>query len=106
MCIGGPKSSDSYLNISAIIEAAKMTGAEAIHPGFGFLSENSDFPRKCRENNIIFIGPSAEVIEKMGNKLAARKLMKESGIPIVPGGQDNVTTADEALSLIHILCHF
>lgn len=99
VCIGGPKSSDSYLNISAIIEAAKMTGAEAIHPGFGFLSENSDFPRKCRENNIIFIGPSAEVIEKMGNKLAARKLMKESGIPIVPGGQDNVTTADEAVKL-------
>ena len=73
-----------------IIAAAENMGADAIHPGFGFLSENSDFVRKCQENGITFIGPDADVIDKMGNKSHARKTMMDAGVPVVPGTKEPV----------------
>ena len=84
-CIGGSQSKDSYLNMNAIISTAVVSGAEAIHPGYGFLSENAEFARKCAENNILFIGPNPETIEKMGDKNNARITMKNAGIPCIPG---------------------
>ncbi len=96
VCIGGPKAADSYLNIRNILSAAMYTGCEAIHPGFGFLSENSEFAALCRECGLVFIGPDAGVIEKMGNKAAARSLMMENHIPVVPGSEGYVTTLEEA----------
>ncbi|MCL1944613.1 MAG: acetyl-CoA carboxylase biotin carboxylase subunit [Firmicutes bacterium] len=85
ICIGGALSRDSYLNINAIITVAHRLEVDAIHPGYGYLSENVEFARKCKEYFIKFIGPSAEVIEKMGDKDVARKTMKEIGVPVVPG---------------------
>ena len=85
VCIGGAKSKDSYLNMNAIISAAIVNNAEAIHPGYGFLSENAEFAKKCAENNIVFIGPDPEVINKMGDKNMARVTMKKAGVPIIPG---------------------
>lgn len=85
VCIGPPKSKDSYLNMQNIISATVLTGAEAIHPGFGFLSENSKFAEMCAECNITFIGPDAEVMSKMGNKARARQIMIESEVPVIPG---------------------
>lgn len=99
ICIGGPRASESYLNISNIIEAAKACGCDAIHPGFGFLSENSDFARACEEAGIKFIGPSSDTIDKMGNKAAARKLMVEAGVPVVPGSEGFVKDAEEAVRI-------
>lgn len=78
VCIGGPRPQDSYLNMNNIIEAAKATGCDAIHPGFGFLSENSVFAKRCEESGIKFIGPSSGVIKLMGDKASARELMKKS----------------------------
>ena len=83
VCIGPPAARDSYLNIAAILSAAKGTGAQAIHPGYGFLSENSTFAKLCRENDIVFIGPAPEVLDRMGNKSQARKTMMEAGVPVV-----------------------
>ncbi len=85
ICVGGAKSLDSYLNIPAIITAAELTGAEAIHPGYGFLSENYKFARILEEYNITFIGPKSEHIKTMGDKVSARKLISKTGIPLVPG---------------------
>ncbi len=85
ICVGGSKSLDSYLNIPAIITAAELTGAEAIHPGYGFLSENYKFARILEEYNITFIGPKSEHIKTMGDKVSARKLISKTGIPLVPG---------------------
>ena len=85
ICIGPAPSNKSYLNIKNIIEAANVTGADSIHPGFGFLSENAGFAKICEESNIKFIGPSHKVIELMGNKSNAKELMKNSGVPVVPG---------------------
>lgn len=85
ICIGPAPSSESYLNIAAIISAAEISGADAIHPGYGFLSENSKFARICKEHGIKFIGPSAEVIELLGDKATARKTMSEVGVPVTPG---------------------
>lgn len=99
VCIGGPQSKDSYLNIDNIISAAKAKKCDAIHPGFGFLSENSDLVRACDEADIKFIGPSAEVIDKMGNKAAARKLMVSAGVPTVPGSGGTVATGIEAAEI-------
>ncbi|MGF6375765.1 acetyl-CoA carboxylase biotin carboxylase subunit [Clostridiales Family XIII bacterium PM5-7] len=99
ICIGGPRASESYLNINNIIEAAKATGCDAIHPGFGFLSENSQFARQCEENGIKFIGPSSDVIDQMGNKAAARTLMTAAGVPVVPGSDGPVATAEEAADI-------
>ncbi len=85
VCIGPPASADSYLNMPAIISAAEVTGADAIHPGYGFLSENADFAERVQDSGFIFIGPPAEVIRTMGDKVAAIRAMKEAGVPCVPG---------------------
>ena len=81
VCIGETKSSESYLNMESIISAAITTGADAIHPGFGFLSENARFAKLCQQCNITFIGPSAEIINRMGNKSEARNTMIQAGVP-------------------------
>ena len=84
-CLIGPAASkESYLNIDNIIKAARQHHADAIHPGYGFLSENADFARRCKEEGIIFIGPAAETMEAMGDKIAARKRMIAAGVPVVP----------------------
>ncbi|MDO8938909.1 MAG: acetyl-CoA carboxylase biotin carboxylase subunit [Methylicorpusculum sp.] len=88
VCIGPPSSSESYLNIPAIISAAEVTDAEAIHPGYGFLSENADFSEKVRQSGFVFIGPNPETIRLMGDKISAKKAMKAAGIPCVPGNGD------------------
>ena len=93
VCIGEGPAKNSYLNMERIISAAKNTDADAIHPGFGFLSENANFVRLCKENGIAFIGPSAEVIDSMGNKSNARKTMMEAGVPVVPGTKEPVYDA-------------
>ncbi|MFA6808097.1 MAG: biotin carboxylase N-terminal domain-containing protein, partial [Eubacteriales bacterium] len=85
VCIGPAKSQESYLNMNNVISATVLTGAEAVHPGFGFLAENSKFAQMCKECNIIFIGPDSEVMEMMGNKARARQIMIESGVPVIPG---------------------
>ncbi len=99
ICIGDAPSKDSYLNMQNIISAALGTGCDAIHPGYGFLSENADFARMCEDNGIKFIGPPPEVIEKMGIKAAARELMQASGVPVVPGSESTIDNADEALKV-------
>ena len=86
ICIGPAPSDKSYLNMEQILAAAAAMKAEAIHPGFGFLSENAKFAELCEKCNIAFIGPSAEIIHRMGNKSEARKTMTEAGVPVVPGG--------------------
>ena len=98
--IGKSPSSESYLNIEKIIEVAKICGADAIHPGYGFLSENAEFAKRCKEEGIIFIGPTPEVIVQMGDKLKAREAMTNAGIPIVPGTKTALKTEEEALSFI------
>ena len=95
ICIGGNAAADSYLNQKNIISAALATHAEAIHPGYGFLSENADFARLCEENGIVFIGPGSEVISAMGDKDASRQLMQQVGVPVVPG-TEILKNADEA----------
>lgn len=96
VCIGPAASKDSYLNMENIISATVISGADAIHPGFGFLSENARFAEMCRQCHITFIGPSPELIHKMGNKSEARKTMMEAGVPVVPGTREPVYTAEEA----------
>ncbi|WP_227395185.1 acetyl-CoA carboxylase biotin carboxylase subunit [Jeotgalibacillus aurantiacus] len=99
VCIGPKLSRDSYLNFTNVISAAKLTGADAIHPGYGFLAENVDFAELCRDCNIIFIGPSPEAISKMGTKDVARETMREAGVPVVPGSKGIVASIDDALTL-------
>ncbi|MDY4760811.1 acetyl-CoA carboxylase biotin carboxylase subunit [Streptococcus thoraltensis] len=99
ICIGPARSTDSYLNMSSVLSAAIVTGAEAIHPGFGFLSENAKFATMCKEMNIIFIGPSAQIMDKMGDKINARREMIAAGVPVIPGSDGEVHTADEALAI-------
>jgi 3-methylcrotonyl-CoA carboxylase alpha subunit len=96
--IGPAKASESYLNIDRILAAAKQTGAEAIHPGYGFLSENANFSRRCKQAGIVFIGPDAESVEAMGSKGAAKALMEKAGVPVVPGyhGEDQSLNKLEA----------
>ena len=96
VCIGPAQANKSYLVMSNIIEAAKITGAEAIHPGYGFLAENADFARACVDNDLVFIGPSAECIERMGDKSSARETMKACGVPTVPGSDGCIDTVEEA----------
>ena len=98
VCIGPAQARDSYLNIPAIITAAKGTGADAIHPGYGFLSENSTFAKMCRDNDIAFIGPTPEVIDRMGNKSQARRTMMDAGVPVVPGTKKGLHDVSEALT--------
>ena len=99
VCIGPAKSRDSYLNMQNIISATVLTGATAIHPGFGFLSENSSFARMCEDCNITFIGPKADTIDLLGNKSKARETMQKAGVPVVPGSDGEVEKVEDALSL-------
>ena len=99
ICIGPAASGQSYLNIERILAATVAMKAEAIHPGFGFLSENARFAELCEKCSIAFIGPSAEIISRMGNKSEARKTMIEAGVPVVPGSKEPVYTAEAALEM-------
>jgi acetyl-CoA carboxylase biotin carboxylase subunit len=99
VCIGPPPGRSSYLDAKRIISAAEITNADAIHPGYGFLAENADFAEICESCGITFIGPGPDMIRKMGDKSMAKRLMKEAGIPIIPGSEDIVEGADEAQSI-------
>jgi len=99
VCIGPPSSAESYLDMSRIIAAAEITNADAIHPGYGFLSENARFSRICQENNIKFIGASPKMIESMGDKASAKETMKKAGVPCVPGSEGIIKNLDEAKRL-------
>jgi acetyl-CoA carboxylase biotin carboxylase subunit len=98
VCIGPPPSSDSYLNMVRIISAAEVTGADAIHPGYGFLAENPEFAEICASCDLTFIGPSAEVIRKMGDKAVAKETMRAAGVPVIPGSEGVLSGLDEAKS--------
>ncbi|UUV99190.1 acetyl-CoA carboxylase biotin carboxylase subunit [Vagococcus luciliae] len=96
ICIGSAKATDSYLNMHNILSAAVITGAQAIHPGFGFLAENSLFAEMCKECQITFIGPKAKTIDEMGNKVNARRLMIEAQVPVIPGSNGSIESIEEA----------
>src|SRR3954454_19739628 len=98
--VGPGPANQSYLVVEKIIEAAGKAGAEAIHPGYGFLAENAAFARACEEAGIVFVGPPADAIDAMGSKTRARELMKEAGVPIVPGTTDAVDTVEDARKII------
>lgn len=95
VCIGPAPSKDSYLNMKTIISAAEITNADAIHPGFGFLSENAEFSKLCEEYNIKFIGASADMIDKMGDKATAKDTMKKAGVPTIPGSEGLLSSVEE-----------
>ncbi|MDR0347392.1 MAG: ATP-grasp domain-containing protein, partial [Coriobacteriales bacterium] len=96
ICVGGPRSQDSYLNQEAILMAALGTGCDGLHPGFGFLSENADFAARVRDAGICFIGPTPEIIALLGDKNAARTLMRKSGVPVVPGSEGHLASLEQA----------
>jgi acetyl-CoA carboxylase, biotin carboxylase subunit len=96
VCIGPPRSAESYLNIPAVISAAEITGVDAIHPGYGLLSENANFAEVCEASHIKFIGPPPDVIRLMGEKEKARMAMKQANVPILPGSEGVIANADEA----------
>lgn len=96
-CIGPAPSSESYLRADAIVDLAARIGADAIHPGYGFLSENADFARRCEEKGVVFIGPPSSAIAAMGSKIESRRLMIDAGVPVVPGGRDPLADVDSAL---------
>ncbi|MGI5894041.1 MAG: acetyl-CoA carboxylase biotin carboxylase subunit [Candidatus Merdivicinus sp.] len=96
ICIGPAKTSDSYLNIKSILAACELTGAEAIHPGFGFLSENANFARMCEKCGITFIGPPPSAMDQMGDKAEAKATMKAAGVPVVPGSDGEISSLEEA----------
>src|SRR3954466_13045304 len=99
VCIGRPQSSDSYLNIPHIMAAAEITNADAIHPGYGFLAENPKFSQICADHGIKFIGPRAEMISSMGDKITAKETMIKAGVPVVPGGEGLLDSVEDALRL-------
>jgi len=99
VCIGPPSATESYLNIPRIIAAAEVTGAEAVHPGYGFLAENAEFSEICERSGLVFIGPTAEQIRSMGDKATARRTMMEVGVPTVPGSEGVVSDPDEAMRI-------
>ena len=99
VCIGPAKASESYLRQDVLIETALRMECDAIHPGYGFLSENAEFAKKCEENGLEFIGPSADIIQNMGDKQSARKLMMEHQVPVVPGSKELITSLEQALKL-------
>lgn len=99
VCIGGPRPEESYLNMQALISAALSRNCDALHPGYGFLSENPEFARMCEENGITFIGPSSEVMRNFGNKSNARKMMKAAGVPVIPGSDGVVPSVDEGIKI-------
>ena len=94
MCIGPPSATESYLNIASVVAAGETTGCEAVHPGYGFLSENPDFVRACEDNDLVFIGPDADVMARMGDKVEAKRELAAAGLPLVPGTE--AVGADEA----------
>jgi acetyl-CoA carboxylase biotin carboxylase subunit len=96
--IGPPQAAQSYLWMPALVAAAKTTGCEAVHPGYGFLSENADFVRACEDNDLVFIGPPADVMERMGDKAQAKAEMREAGVPLVPGSEGAVSLAEARLA--------
>ncbi len=96
ICIGPAASADSYLNMKAVISAAQLADADAIHPGYGFLSENAEFAEICEQSGITFIGPTAENMRRMGDKISARQTVTEAGVPILPGTNESIETAEEA----------
>ncbi|MGM0668180.1 MAG: biotin carboxylase N-terminal domain-containing protein, partial [Gemmatimonadota bacterium] len=98
ICIGPPAASKSYLDIPRIISAAEITGAEAIHPGYGFLAENAEFSEICRSSGLVFIGPTPEQIRTMGDKATARRTVMEVGVPTVPGTEGEIHDPQEALA--------
>ena len=98
-CIGPARAQDSYLNIPNLLTVAEITKADAIHPGYGFLAENPEFARRCAAENIVFIGPSPEAMEQMGDKVAARTLMQKAKVPVVPGSGGVLDTADEVVDV-------
>ena len=99
ICIGPAKSARSYLDIPAVISAAEITNADAVHPGYGFLSENADFAEVCETSGLRFIGPTPEVIRRMGQKQVARSAMDEAGVPILPGSKGILKNLEEALEI-------
>ena len=99
VCIGKPQSSDSYLNIAHLMAAAEITNADAIHPGYGFLAENSRFAQICNDHGIKFIGPTPDMINSMGDKITAKETMIKAGVPVVPGGEGLLQSVDEAKGL-------
>jgi acetyl-CoA carboxylase biotin carboxylase subunit len=99
VCIGPAPGRQSYLNIPRIIAAAEITGADAIHPGYGFLAENAEFAEICKASNITFIGPTADQIRAMGDKASARRLAKEAGVPTVPGSEGILSDVEEAATV-------
>jgi acetyl-CoA carboxylase biotin carboxylase subunit len=99
VCVGKPQSSDSYLNIANIMSAVEITNADAVHPGYGFLAENSRFARICNEHGIKFIGPTPEMINAMGDKITAKETMIKAGVPVVPGGEGLLQSVEEAKGL-------
>src|SRR5512136_1296163 len=101
VCIGGARASGSYLNVPAVISAAEITGADAIHPGYGFLSESAYFAEVCEACHIKFIGPDAQVIRLMGDKARARRVMKKAGVPVLPGSEGIVESEEKAIKLAH-----
>src|SRR5271154_1113448 len=96
ICIGPPEARRSYLNVPAFISAVEVTGADAVHPGYGFLSENDEFAEVCRQNGIHFLGPTPEAIRLMGNKIRAREAMAKAGLPLLPGSKGVVKDIAEA----------
>src|SRR5438874_2063144 len=98
--LGGPTPAESYLNVERILEVAAESGAEAVHPGYGFLAENAAFARACEEAGVVFIGPPPDAIDAMGSKTKARELMSAAGVPIVPGTTDPVETVADAAKVI------
>src|SRR5699024_1386179 len=95
--IGPPRVNESYLNVDKVLEIAKQAKVDAVHPGYGFLSENSEFVEKCEQDGIRFIGPNSKVMEQMGDKIAARKLMEKAGMPVITGTEGAVSDADRAV---------
>src|SRR5258708_536738 len=96
--IGPPPAAQSYLSLPAIVAAAKTTGCEAVHPGYGFLAENADFVRACEDNDLVFIGPPADVMERMGDKAQAKAEIRAAGVPLVPGSEGTATLAQARLA--------
>ena len=99
VCIGAPRAAQSYLKVSRIIAAAEITGAEAVHPGYGFLAENAEFAEICRSSDLVFVGPTPDQIRAMGDKAVARETMRAAGVPVVPGSGGTVADENEALEL-------
>jgi acetyl-CoA carboxylase biotin carboxylase subunit len=90
VCIGPPAAAESYLRISNVVAAAETTDCDAVHPGYGFLAENAEFVRACDENDLVFIGPTADVVEQMGDKVRAKEALRDAGVPLVPGSDGEI----------------